>query len=208
VIFVDKFGDAHLKWRCEPSTWSVATGRLVIAPDAPTDFWSKTHYGFEADNGHFLYASVGGDFRLSAEMFMTPRNQYDQAGLMVRLSKSCWLKTSIEFEPDNMNRLGVVVTNAGYSDWSTQDVSSQVNRFRLRVIREGADYLVDASLEGERWTRLRIAHLHEDVDRAAPVECGVYACSPKAAGFIAEFDNFVIETPEPVPARAPSTMPD
>jgi regulation of enolase protein 1 (concanavalin A-like superfamily) len=161
----------------------------VIAPNAPTDFWSKTHYGFEAHNGHFLFANVTGDFTLSAEISMKPQHQYDQAGLMVRHSKSCWLKTSIEFEPGGMNRLGAVVTNAGYSDWSTQDVPAQTIRFRLKVVRERNDYLVHASFDLENWTQLRIAHLHEE---AAEVECGVYACSPKGAGFVAEFDNFEI----------------
>lgn len=190
---ISSFSDARLQWHCEPSNWSITGGRLVITPDSPTDFWSKTHYGFEADNGHFLYANIAGNFVLSAKVFMTPRHQYDQAGLMVRLSKSCWLKTSIEFEPDKMNRLGAVVTNAGYSDWSTQDVPSNVNRVQLRVLREGSDYLVHALLDGKNWTQLRVAHLHEDVNPEGPVECGVYACSPKAATFIAEFDRFVID---------------
>ncbi len=39
---------------------------------------------------------------------------------MVRFSKDCWLKTSIEYEPNGMCKLGAVVTNQGYSDWSTQ----------------------------------------------------------------------------------------
>ncbi len=192
---ISSFSDIRLRWRCEPSNWSVPAGRLVIAPDAPTDFWSKTHYGFEADNGHFLFTDITGDFLLSTDIFIMPRHQYDQAGLMVRLSKSCWLKASIEFEPDKMNRLGAVVTNAGYSDWSTQDVPSSVNRFGLRVRREGGDYLVDGSLDSGGWTQLRVAHLHEDVNPGAPVECGVYACSPKAVGFIAEFEKFMIESP-------------
>jgi regulation of enolase protein 1 (concanavalin A-like superfamily) len=111
-----------------------------------------------------------------------------QAGLMVRASKSCWLKTSIEHDPGGLNRLGVVVTNAGYSDWSTQDVAPSVNRFRLRVARTGADYVVEASLKGDDWTQLRITHLQEEGEAV----CGVYACSPKAAGFCAEFRNLVI----------------
>lgn len=164
----------------------------MIAPDAPTDFW------FEVDNGHFLFANITGDFLLSAEIVITPRHQYDQAGLMVRISKTCWLKTSIEFEPGRMNRLGTVVTNAGYSDWSTQDVPAEVNRFRLRVHRESRDYLVTASLDGASWTQLRVARLHED-NPEAQVECGVYACSPKAAGFVAEFDKLVIENLETHP---------
>jgi regulation of enolase protein 1 (concanavalin A-like superfamily) len=189
---ISSFSDTRLQWRSEPAKWSITEGRLAIAPDAPTDFWSKTHYGFEADNGHFLFANITGDFLLSVDVFMTPRHQYDQAGLMVRLSKSCWLKTSVEFEPGQMNRLGAVVTNAGYSDWSTQDIPRDVNRFRLRVHREAGDYLIDASLDNATWTQLRMAHLHEDGNPEVPVECGVYACSPKSAGFIAEFENFAI----------------
>jgi regulation of enolase protein 1 (concanavalin A-like superfamily) len=185
---ISDFGDPRFGWHCEPKYWSLADGVLTIQPDAPTDFWCKTHYGFEADNGHFRYVKIGGDFRLSAEILMTPQAQYDQAGLMVRASKSCWLKTSIEYEPVAQNRLGVVVTNAGYSDWSTQDVAPSVNRFRLRVARAGDDYLVEASLAGEEWTQIRLAHLHE----AGEVACGVYACCPKSAGFCAEFRNLVI----------------
>jgi regulation of enolase protein 1 (concanavalin A-like superfamily) len=185
---ISDFGDSRLQWHCEPKHWGLATGVLTIHPDAPTDFWCKTHYGFEADNGHFLHAKVGGDFRLSAEILMTPRSQYDQAGLMVRVSKSCWLKTAIEYEPGAQNRLGAVVTNAGYSDWSTQDVAPSVNGFRLRLARTGADYVVEVSLKGDQWTQLRITHLQE----AGDVACGIYACSPKTAGFRAEFRNLVI----------------
>ena len=111
---------------------------------------------------------------------------------MVRISKSCWLKTSIEYEPGGANRLGAVVTNAGYSDWSTQDVPSSFDQFRLRVARTGNDYLVEASLERDEWTQLRVAHLHERGDPAGEVACGVYACSPKSKGFRAEFSNLVI----------------
>lgn len=189
---ISDFGDSRLEWRCEPTHWGLTDGVLTIEPDAPTDFWRKTHYGFEADNGHFLYARVSGDFRLSAEILMTPRSQYDQAGLMVRVSKTCWLKTSLEYEPGGPNRLGAVVTNAGYSDWSTQDVDASINRFWLRVARTGADYMVEASLDADKWTHLRTTHLHEPGDPAADVACGVYACSPKAAGFRAQFRNLVI----------------
>ncbi len=189
---ISDFGDSRLAWYCEPTHWRLADGVLTIQPDAPTDFWSKTHYGFEADNGHFLYAAPGGDFRLTAEIFMAPQNQYDQAGLMVRVSKSCWLKTSLEYEPEGPNRLGAVVTNTGYSDWSTQDVPRSLNRFRLQVTRTRSDYVIEASLDREEWTQLRVAHLHEAGDPAGEVMCGVYACSPKSAGFRVEFRYLVI----------------
>ncbi len=184
--------DKDLSWRCPPSTWSIRDSRLVVFPDAKTDYWQKTHYGFEADNGHFLFLTRSGDFALSARVKFFPLHQYDQAGLMVRVSPQCWLKTSVEFEPDSPSRLGAVVTNYGYSDWSTQDLPGSAGERSFRITRRGGDFLVEVSEragidgESEDWTQIRLAHLH--IPDEAPVECGLYACSPKDAGFRAEFD--------------------
>ncbi|RIK73736.1 MAG: DUF1349 domain-containing protein [Planctomycetota bacterium] len=180
---------SRARWHCEPRRWSVTPleRAMRIEPDAPTDFWRKTHYGFEADNGHFLGAEVDGDFTLTALVTYRPVHQYDQAGLMVRLSPTCWLKTSVEYELDEPGRLGVVVTNNGYSDWSTQDVAPGGGRIWLRVRRQANDYFVESSWDGSTWQQLRMTHL-EDAQSTA-VMAGVYACSPKGAGFVAEFSG-------------------
>lgn len=163
---------------------------MRIEPDARTDFWQRTHYGIRADNGHFLYYEVSGDFVLTSRVRFRPVHQYDQAGIMVRVSADCWLKSSVEFEPSGPNRLGAVVTNHGYSDWSTQDFSRDIGEVWLRIHREADDYIVDASGDGERWDQLRIAHLHDGP--GAPVACGIYACSPKELGFACEFHELSI----------------
>lgn len=183
-FFLDEFTDSRLLWHCPPPKWGVSGGVLCVETAAETDFWQRTHYGFRADNGHFLHVEQAGNFVLETRVRPRPVHQYDQAGLMVRLSPDCWMKTSIEFEPDAADRLGAVVTNGGYSDWSTQDVRD-VGEVRFRVTREGADYLMEADT-GDGWTQLRVARLHED-DGQRAVACGVYACSPKGAGFVAEF---------------------
>jgi uncharacterized protein len=182
-----------LRWHCEPARWSLDPARdlLRVEPDAATDFWQRTHYGFRVDNGHFLHADVGGDFVLAARVRFRPVHQYDQAGVMVRVSPSCWLKASVEFEPDAPSRLGAVVTNFAYSDWSTQEFPPGPGEVWLRARREADDYIVDASRDGARWTQIRMAHLHEG--RGAPASCGVYACSPKGAGFAAEFTGLTVE---------------
>lgn len=175
-----------LSWHCEPTRWAIDEDRLHIEPDAQTDFWQRTHYGFQADNGHFLFTEGRGDVVLGTHVRFRARHQYDQAGLMVRLSATCWLKTSVEHEPGARSRLGAVVTNAGYSDWSTQPFDG--DEVWLRVRREGADYIVDASQDGRHWDQLRMAHLSDD-DGQRSILCGLYACSPKAAGFVAEFSH-------------------
>ena len=190
--------DARLHWFHEPTAWQLTDARLVLWPDGKTDFWQKTHYGFTADNGHFLHAEVAGDFSMTTRVRFQPAHRYDQAGLMVRISPTCWLKTSVEYEPDGPAKLGAVVTNHGYSDWSTQDYPTGRNALELRIRREGSDYLVEyrddapaGPAAGAGWTQIRLAHLIDDAE-GSPVACGLYACSPTAEGYVAEFEYLTV----------------
>src|SRR3954453_11427383 len=206
--------DVRLRWHNPPPDWSPGRDGLVVRTAAGTDFWQGTHYGFRVDNGHLFAAQVEGDFVLETEVVAAPVHQYDQAGLMVRLSERCWLKTSVEAEPGepsrlgsvgtnagwtveagpgNPARLGSVVTNAGWSDWSTQDLDPDVARHvAFRVTRRGADYLVEAATVPDgRWSQIRLGRLHDD--EGGPVLAGLYACSPKGEGFAATFKRLRIE---------------
>ena len=111
---------------------------------------------------------------------------------MVRASESCWLKASVEYEPDGPSQLGAVVTNNGYSDWSLQDFPrAGTFSYCLRIRWEGDDFFVEhASAEGEPRRLLRVAHLFRNPE--LPLLCGIYACSPKETGFHAEFDSLRI----------------
>ncbi|MDZ7639953.1 MAG: DUF1349 domain-containing protein [Bryobacterales bacterium] len=192
--------DQKLRWFCEPAHWRTNGGNagLTLRCDAATDFWQRTHYGFQADNGHCLFAELAGDARVETRVRYKGLHQYDQAGLMLRYSPGCWLKASVEFEPEGPNRLGAVVTRHGYSDWSTQDIDSHFDDFRFRLTRTGADCLVEASVNGAAFTQLRVAHLDEGgadtTGGAAPAQIGLYACSPKEAGFEAVFEYLRIAT--------------
>ena len=174
-----------LKWYHEPSDWSIENHHLVISPQARTDFWQRTHYGFEVDNGHFLFVNVEGDFIMEASMSSKFQHQYDQAGLMVRVSDQCWMKSSLEFESEEPNKLGVVVTNHGYSDWSSQDVSDELAAYKMRVTRKNSDYKVEYYNESaEMWVQIRLFHLFDQ----SVVKAGIYCCSPKEAGFKVRFE--------------------
>ena len=193
--------DDRLLWHHPPSRWSIGESGLVVFPDAPTDFWQRTHYGFCADNGHFLGLPVKGDFRITTRVRFHPVHPYDQAGLMVRFSSQCWLKTSVEYEPEGPCRLGAVVTQGGYSDWSTQDYPRARNEVELRVRKKGDDFTVEYSeprspgTAGDvaAWTQIRLAHL--EGTKGMPLLAGLYACSPKGAGFRAEFGYVRVDPP-------------
>lgn len=182
--------DSRLSWRCPPKRWEVdsASGCLRVWSDPQTDFWQRTHYGMRADNGHLLYLQAQGNFSLESTVRMFPEHQYDQAGLMIWISSSCWVKASVEYQVDGDNYLGAVVTNSGYSDWSTQPLDRSITQFSLRLKLVGSQLMVHQSLDGGRWQQLRMATLLER-SPGEPVLCGLYLCSPKQAGFAVEFDR-------------------
>lgn len=176
--------DKSLTWHCKPENWRIEDDSLLLSTDPKTDFWQKTHYGFIADNGHFLHTDIEGDFVMETQVDYHFKNQYDQAGLMSRISPDCWIKTSIEYESDEPNKLGAVVTRDGYSDWSTQDVKDDLITAFFQISRVGADFFVKyREKTSSPWVQLRMTHL-SDIKK---VQCGIYACSPKNKGFIAAF---------------------
>jgi regulation of enolase protein 1 (concanavalin A-like superfamily) len=195
--------DGRLQWLNPPPAWGVESEALVVQPAAKTDFWQQTHYGFRADNGHFLHLEVSGDFTVTTQVRFHPAHQYDQAGLMVRVGPLCWIKTAVEYESEGPAKLGAVVTNHSRSDWSLQNFPRGRNEVRLRISREGQDFMVEWSPDAsDSWELLRLTHLHEG--NGQPVQCGLYACSPKSAGFRAEFKFLqVAHSSAPVGPGAP-----
>jgi uncharacterized protein len=186
---------AGFQWLNPPAEWTTDGDRLTLLTHAGTDFWQRTHYGFRRDDGHFLFTRRTGDFIAEATVSLTPNARYDQAGLMVRLSPSGWLKTSCEFQPDGPSALGAVVTNSGFSDWSYRPVSPFPAEVRLRIERHGGDYLVAAGLEGSAMDVHRVARLLED-DGRGEILVGVYACSPDGPGCPVAISEVAI-TPRP-----------
>ncbi|EMY5508082.1 DUF1349 domain-containing protein [Bacillus sp. FSL L8-0642] len=167
---------------------------FIVRSKAETDFWLKTHYGFEVMNGHVFYNEMMTDFQAEVQLCMDPNSKYDQAGLFVMISEKCWLKTSLEYIPDGPSHLGAVVTNNGYSDWSTQDFPTELatQQLHFRIVRKRGDYIIYVK-NSCQWEQIRIAHLMEDIGDA-PVKIGFYTCSPsKNNGFETEFLDFTIE---------------
>jgi len=166
-------------WFHEPTRYRLGNG-LEIFTDEKTDFWQRTHYGFQRDDGHCLLTKQSGDFSLATRVEFSPRQQYDQCGLIVRIDSQNWIKVSTEYESPHASRLGSVVTNLGYSDWATQDVPSDRREMWYRISKRGSDFLLENSLDGQTWIQMRITHLHQAAEQ---YEIGVYACSPIGRDF-------------------------
>lgn len=184
---LDNFSESRLSddyfWLNQPDKFKIGDG-LEIWTMPHTDFWQRTHYGFRNDNGHCLFREVEGDFSMTAQVEFRPANLYDQCGLMLRVDENNWIKVSTEYIGEVTSKLGSVVTNQGYSDWATQDVSSAVKMVWYRASRRGQDFLLEFSRDGAVWQQLRICHLHE---AGTKISAGIYACSPLESSFWCRF---------------------
>jgi uncharacterized protein len=163
-------------WRNEPPSWSEDEGALRLTTASGTDFWRTTHYGFVRDNGHFGYESVSGDFTARVHIEGAYRDQYDQAGLMVRLDEETWLKCGIEYV-DGRQLVSAVVTR-GLSDWSVAPLDPAPPSLCVEL-RRTAEAVEIAYGPTEPNRLLRLAALTTE----PTLEVGVMAASPEGGGF-------------------------
>lgn len=65
---------------------------FIVRSKAETDFWLKTHYGFEVMNGHVFYNEMMTDFQAEVQLRMNPNSKFDRSRSFVMISENCWLK--------------------------------------------------------------------------------------------------------------------
>ena len=173
-------------WLNEPKTWSRNDETLEFVTEAKTDFWRNTYYGFVRDNGHFLGFETGSSFTATVRVSGKFESLYDQAGLMIRLDETRWVKTGVELTDDELF-LSTVVTN-GSSDWSIAKPFNELDDFYLRVTVKDGSIRIQASRTGTHWPLVRLAPF--PVSKRYLV--GPMACTPERAGLRVSFSNFTI----------------
>lgn len=193
------------KWLNQPKLFEINNQFVKITTEPNTDFWQRTYYGFRNDNAPALLIESKNNFSFTVQTSFEYQAKFDQCGLLIYIDSDNWFKASIEFENEDFSRLGSVVTNNGYSDWATTDIST-TNTMWYRLNRRGADFLIESSANGLDFKQMRIFHLHclgetsvemGKLDPPAPpeqsVNFGLYACSPLNSSFAATFKNFQLD---------------
>lgn len=173
-------------WLNRPGSWHTDQNGLTMTTDAKTDFWRETFYGFTRDSGHFLGFASNGGFTASLRIRGEFRELYDQAGLMVRIDETRWIKTGVEFT-DGELFLSTVVTD-GRSDWSVSQPFRELNDFLIRVTIDKGAARIQASRDGSFWPLLRLAPFPV----ASSYQVGPMACTPERAGLTVHFSEFSI----------------
>jgi regulation of enolase protein 1 (concanavalin A-like superfamily) len=175
-----------MQWLNEPPSWREEHGQLTVRAAGKTDFWRKTHDGGIRDHGHFYFDFVDDDFAVRVQVSGQYRDQYDQAGLMVRWDEANWLKCGVELK-DGVQCASVVVTR-DWSDWSVVELDDPESMW-LAVQRQQRTIEVSFSLDGKAYRLMRQTCL-VDAPRLA---VGPMIAAPKGDGFVAVFQDFTLQ---------------
>ncbi len=175
-------------WVREPKQYRVQGDRVEITTSPGTDLWQRTYYHFRNDNAPVFQMETEEQYFsfVVKTAFADAHQRFDQCGVVMYLDSDNWLKASIEYENERFQHLGSVVTNHGYSDWATTEISADVKEMWYRFSRRGSDYCVECSEDGVVFRQMRICHMHEGAGR---IRFGIYACSPEDSSFTAVFSD-------------------
>jgi regulation of enolase protein 1 (concanavalin A-like superfamily) len=94
---------------------------------------------------------------------VSPKAQFDPAGILFRLDADHWIKTEIEVV-DGTPRLSCIVTNS-FSDWSTQNWPEPQVDMRVHILpQHGGSFAIEATpFDSQKWSLFRIAHMNKDM---------------------------------------------
>ena len=184
------FEKKNLFWIREADQSDVTDDRIIIYTQPKTDLWQRTYYGFQNDSAPVLQMKTSEKyFSFIVKTEFDSKARFDQCGIVVYLDSENWMKASIEYENEQYQRLGSVVTNHGYSDWATTDIDASVKSMWYRLSRRKSDYCIECSTDGITFQQMRICHLWEGNEE---ISFGIYACSPAEGSFQAKFTNMQI----------------
>ena len=178
------------EWTRDPASYTVSDDRVEIVTRPHTDLWQRTYYHFCNDNAPvFQMETEEKFFSFTVRTAFESKQRFDQCGVVLYLDSENWLKGSVEYENGQIQHLGSVVTNHGYSDWATTAIDASVKSMWYRLSRREDDYCIECSTDGEHFSQMRVCHLWEG---GGKIRLGVYACSPEASSFRATFTDMTL----------------
>ena len=179
-----------LQWTREPADYSVAQDKIEIVTKPYTDLWQRTYYHFRNDNAPVLQLETEEKFfSFTVRTEFDSKHRFDQCGIVMYLDSENWIKASVEYENEEFQHLGSVVTNLGYSDWATTEISASVKSMWYRLSRREDDYCLECSEDGLKFRQMRVCHMWKGADT---IRFGIYACSPEESSFKAVFTHMEV----------------
>ncbi len=178
----------NFEWTRKPKNYKLADNTLEITTNPHTDLWQRTYYHFRNDNAPVFQMQTSEQFfSFAVKAQFDSNHRFDQCGVCVYLDSENWIKGSSEYENEEFQHIGSVVTNGGYSDWATAQISAKIKCIWYRLSRREDDFCIEYSIDGIKYEQMRICHMAKAV---GSIKFGVYACSPEDSSFKAVFSGF------------------
>ncbi|WP_396289311.1 DUF1349 domain-containing protein [Curtobacterium sp. KT1] len=178
-------------WTHEPEAAVLDGDVLRVTAIEGSDAWRTTSYGFVHDSEHALVERIDGAFSVEVSFVLDYTEQFDQAGVFLRVDERNWIKAGVEVS-DGTPQLGAVVTRDS-SDWSVAPVPEWVGRVvTVRVSRDGDAVTVRAWADDEQPRLVRVAYLDPD----AAVSAGLLCAAPTRAGLTVSFTGYRVGAPD------------
>lgn len=178
-------------WTHEPEAAVLDGDVLRVTAVEGSDAWRTTSYGFVHDSEHALVERIDGVFSVEVSFVLDYTEQFDQAGVFLRVDERNWIKAGVEVS-DGTPQLGAVVTR-DFSDWSVAPVPEWVGRVvTMRVSRDGDAVTVRAWADDEQPRLVRVAYLDPD----AAVSAGLLCAAPTRAGLTVSFTGYRVGAPD------------
>ena len=178
----------NFKWTRQPESCVIKGDTIEVVTKPGTDLWQRTYYLFRNDNAPVFQMETEEKFFsfVVKTDFTESHHRFDQCGIVMYLDSENWMKGSVEYENEEFQHLGSVVTNNGYSDWATTAIPANVKTMWYRLSRREADYCIECSQDGQNFTQMRVCHMHKG---SGKIRFGIYACSPEESSFKAVFTD-------------------
>jgi len=179
------------EWTNQPAAVVEQEGDLLVTAAESSDAWRITSYGFIHDTEHALLAPFPQDSAMEVEFTAALSQQFDQAGIFVRVGPEHWIKAGVEFA-DGAAQLGAVVTDR-FSDWPLAPVPDwNGGRVRIRISRVGDALTIRAAANGGELQLVRVVPLDPELIAVA----GPFTCAPTRAGLTVPFHTWRTTPPD------------
>ena len=132
------------KWTRLPESYELLDDKIEVLTKPHTDLWQNTYYHFQNDNAPVFQMETDEkyfSFVVKTD-FTESYHRFDQCGIVMYLDSENWLKGSIEYENEEFQHLGSVVTNHGFSDWATTEIDASIKSMWYRLSRREDDYCI------------------------------------------------------------------
>lgn len=182
--------DTTMYWENKPETCSVKGTSVTMRANGEKYLWGDSH-DFDVDfpYSHFYCRYIAGNFSTETTVLLTDNWKYGNAGLLIRLSQSNWIKLYVGKEMDVLRLNTVYAGDVTHIDYATAPLCTGRNKIWLRISCNNGALRLSYSANGRAYETVRILNMPAGYTSA---QVGLMADAPMSTGFDASFEAFSV----------------